>query len=180
MNCKIILTGSLLAFFAFSCATQSGATAESEPQMEEDTSPLITPAEVPWKDMTAQQRGRYMAKVVTPKMKEIFQAYDAKHFEKVNCATCHGKDAKARKFKMPSPDLPKLSASEKEFMETTMKEKPEMVKFMGEQVTPKVAELLGLKPFDPRNPDPNAFSCHGCHELKGKPDAPEGEHHTEG
>ena len=40
--------------------------------------PVVTPAEVPWKDMTKQQKGRYMAKVVVPKMKVTFQAFDPK------------------------------------------------------------------------------------------------------
>jgi hypothetical protein len=55
---------------------------------------------------------------------------------------------------------------EKKFMETTMKEKPEMVKFMSEKVNPMMAELPGVKAFNPAAPDPNAFSCHGCHTLK--------------
>ncbi len=156
---------------AVSCASQKAASETGQQrQAEEDSSPVVTPAEVPWKDMTKHQRARYMGKVVTPKMREVFQAFDAKHFAKVNCATCHGKNAKEKEFKMPNPELPKLPASEKVFMETVMKKKPEMVKFMAEQVTPKMAELLGLKPFDPKAPDPAAFSCEGCHTLEGAPD----------
>lgn len=153
-----------------SCATsKSDTTGTSEGAMTEaeDTSPVVTPAQVPWKDMTGQQRGRYMAKVVVPEFRKVFQAYDPKEFEKVNCATCHGKHGKENKFKMPSPELPVLPSSEEEFMATTYKEHPEMVKFMGEQVTPKMAELLGVPHFDPQHPDPNAFSCQGCHTLKG-------------
>jgi cytochrome c553 len=158
----VFLTTSIVAL---ACASQRAAT-ETE-KHEEDTSPVVTPAEVPWKDMTQKQRGRYMAKVVTPKMHEVFQAYDATRYEKFGCATCHGKNAKEKGFKMPNPDLPALPASEQEFMATVMKEKPEMVKFMAEQVTPQTAALLGLKVFDPKNPDPNAFGCGGCHTIKG-------------
>ena len=75
-----------------------------------DVLKLVTPAEVPWKQMTKQQRGRYMKQVVTPKMQALFQAHDAKHYTKFGCATCHGKDAKAKGFEMPNPDLPKLPA----------------------------------------------------------------------
>jgi cytochrome c553 len=111
-----------------------------------------------------------MAKVVVPKMTEVFQAFDPKHYEKVTCATCHGKNAKEVGFKMPSPELPALPASETVFMNTVMKEKPQMVQFMGGKVTPEMAKLLGRKPFDHQKPDPNAFSCNACHTLKGAPD----------
>jgi cytochrome c553 len=139
------------------------------PPPDEDKSPLVTPAEVAWKDMTKAQRGRYMHKVVMPKMRDVFATFDDDAFVKPNCATCHGKNPKEHEFKMPSPDLPQLPASEKEFMTTVMKDKPEMVKFMSGKVTPTVAELLGLKPFDPKHPDPAAFGCHACHTLKGTP-----------
>jgi cytochrome c553 len=138
----------------------------SEGPPPDDGSPVVTPAEVPWKDMTKAQRGRYMRKVVTPKMREVFQAYDAEHFAKFGCATCHGKDAKQREFKMPGPDLMALPDSHEVFMATVMKEKPEIVKFMGEKVEPMTAELLGLKPFNPAAPDESAFGCSGCHRLE--------------
>lgn len=146
--------------FACAHAPQEGAPPP------DDGSPVVTPAEVPWDKMTDDQHHRFMAKVVVPKAREVFQAFDAKGFAKVGCPTCHGKNGKANKFKMPSPELPELPSSEKEFTETTMKEKPEMVKFMSEKVTPMMAELLGEKLFNPAAPDPTAFSCHGCHTLK--------------
>lgn len=167
------LLSPFLLVLVLGCARSSNTATNSqsgELAAAEDNSPVVTPAEIPWKDMTPVQRARYMTKVVTPKMREVFQAYDPKHYAKVNCATCHGKSAKERKFKMPSPDLPALPASEKVFMETVMKEKPDVVKFMGEKVSPTMAVLLGRPAFDPAKPDPNAFSCNGCHTLKGEPD----------
>ncbi len=157
----------LAALCSASCSHPSPTAPPPTVATAEDSSALVTPAEVPWKQMTPQQRGRYMAKVVTPKMREVFQAYDAKHFEKFNCATCHGKSGKENGMKMPSPELLPLPASEQVFMATVMKEKPEWVKFMGEKVTPEMAKLLGLKSFDPQVPNPAAFSCEGCHTLKG-------------
>jgi hypothetical protein len=67
---------------------------------------------------------------------------------------------------MPNADLPALPASEEVFKATVMKDKPEAVKFMAEKVTPMVAQLLGLKHFDPAAPDPKAFSCNGCHVIE--------------
>jgi mono/diheme cytochrome c family protein len=159
---------SVLSAVVLSACAHSGSTPDT---MAEDTSPLVTPAEVPWKDMTGEQKGRYMARVVMPKMKETFQAYDPKEFSKFTCGTCHGKNPKEKGFKMPSPDLPALPASEHEFMATVMKEQPQMVKFMGEKVTPQMAQLLGVEPFNHADPKPNAFSCNACHTLKGQPDS---------
>ncbi|MGQ0504953.1 MAG: hypothetical protein ACT4TC_06495 [Myxococcaceae bacterium] len=168
---RSLIAASILLISACATSNPSAATPEQAHAAVEDSSPLVTPKEVPWKDMTKQQRGRYMVKVVSPKMREVFQAYDPKEFAKFDCKTCHGKGAKERGFEMPTPDLPALPSSEKEFMATTMKEHPEMVKFMGEKVSPMTAELLGLPPFNHQKPDPNAFSCNGCHTLKGTPDA---------
>ena len=151
---------------AHSTASSEGASASQAAAAAEDNSPLVTPEQTPWAQMSKQQRGRYMMKVVMPKMRDLFQAHDPKHFEKVTCGTCHGKNPKAVEFRMPSPDLPSLPDSPEVFMATVMKEKPEMVKFMGEQVAPTMAQLLGLKHFDPAHPEPGAFSCNGCHTLK--------------
>ncbi|MBK7864732.1 MAG: hypothetical protein IPJ65_40255 [Archangiaceae bacterium] len=132
----------------------------------DDDSPVVTPQQTPWKDMTGQQRGRYMAKVVLPKLRPVFQAFDGEKFAKVTCATCHGEHGKQNEFKMPSAELPSLPDSPEVFMATVMKEQPEMVKFMGEKVVPMTAELLGIEAFNPQAPKEGAFGCHGCHTLK--------------
>jgi cytochrome c553 len=121
----------------------------------------------PWKDMTKAERGKYMKDVVTPQMRPVFQAYDAELFAKFDCSTCHGKDPKGHKFKMPSPDLHALPNTPELFM-AALKAKPswpKWSKFMSEKVEPQVAALLGKPAFDPKKPDPGAFSCNGCHTL---------------
>lgn len=119
----------------------------------------------PWKEMTAQERGKYMKDVVVPHMKPAFQAFDADEFKKFDCATCHGTKAKARKFKMPNPGLPALPATPAGFA-PLMEKKPKMMKFMGEVVKPHMAALLGLPEFDPKQPEAGGFGCTGCHTLK--------------
>lgn len=115
--------------------------------------------------MTKEQRGKYMRAVVMPKMKEIFTAFDAKEFEKVNCATCHGAGVKEGSFKMPNPDIFVLPATMPEF-EALGKQKPEWMKFMATQVKPEMAKLLGMPEFDPKNPQPGTFGCSSCHTMK--------------
>jgi hypothetical protein len=118
-----------------------------------------------WKDMTAEQRGKYMKEVVTPKMKVAFQQFDADAFKKFGCDTCHGKQAKARKFKMPNPDIYALPGTPEAFA-PVMEKKPKMVKFMAEVVKPQMAALLGLPEFEPKKPEAGGFGCHGCHTIK--------------
>ena len=44
---------------------------------------------IAYKDMDKKQRGAYMKKVVLPKARELFSAFDPK-LPKVGCKTCHG------------------------------------------------------------------------------------------
>jgi len=116
--------------------------------------------------MNKQQRGRFMAMVVMPRMKEVFRSFDDKKFAQVNCATCHGSGAKEHTFAMPNPELPVLPAPAD--FGKLMQDKPEWVKFMSEKVKPEMATLLGVPQFDPQHPQPGTFSCHNCHTVKGE------------
>jgi hypothetical protein len=125
------------------------------------------PTQVAWKDMKGPERGKYMKEVVVPKMKVIFQEHDPELFAKFNCSTCHGKDPKKKKFKMPSPDLEPLPGTPEAF-QAKVKEKaswPKFTKFMAEKVTPQMAALLGTNAFDHKKPEAGGFSCNGCHTL---------------
>jgi hypothetical protein len=126
---------------------------------------VVGPPAVAWKDMTKEQKGKFMKAVVVPKMKPAFQAFDADQFKKFDCRTCHGKDPKAKEFKMPNPDIYVLPGTPAGFGEL-MQKKPKWMKFMGEQVKPQMAALLGLPNFDPKKPEPGAFGCMACHTTK--------------
>jgi hypothetical protein len=104
----------------------------------------------------------YMKKVVLPKMKETFTAFDPKDFEHVTCLTCHGAGAKDGSFKMPNPDLPKLSPADG--FKKHMDKKPEITKFMMSKVLPTMAELLNTQPYDPKTH--LGFGCFGCHAIE--------------
>jgi mono/diheme cytochrome c family protein len=121
-----------------------------------------------WKDMSKEQKAIHMKTTVLPEMKKVFQAFDAKEFKVFNCASCHGKKAKAREFKMPSPELPTLPGTPEAFMEA-VKKKPKLevvAKFMGEQVKPKMAALLGQPEFDMKKPEAGGFGCQNCHVIE--------------
>jgi hypothetical protein len=102
---------------------------------------------------------KFMRDFVVPQMKAEFQAFDAKEYAVFGCKTCHGKDFKARKYKMPSPDLPKLDFAKLE----AGQQEPKMAKFMELHIKPDMAKILNLTPYDDKHPD--GFGCLSCHEA---------------
>jgi mono/diheme cytochrome c family protein len=129
---------------------------------------VVGPPEVAWKDMTFQQKKAYMKTAVTPTMKPIFQAFDAKKFKTFNCATCHGQDGADRKFKMPSNDIKPLPNTPEAFQAKLKTEPtwPKWTEFMAQKVEPTMGKLLDVPVFDPKNPVKGAFSCGNCHKLE--------------
>jgi len=117
---------------------------------------------IDWSKMDENAKKKYMKSTVLPEMKKLFVAVDKKHYAKMNCQTCHGEKAADIKFKMPSAELPKLPqpTDQAGFMALQQK-KPEVVKFMGTQVKPTMAKLLGKPEWEPNNP--TGFGCYGCH-----------------
>src|SRR4051812_25055230 len=156
MNLTAVLTTLLLAGWL------AGAAAADSPPLP---AAKVAGPPKPWKEMTGEQRGKYMKDVVVPKMRAAFQEFDAHEFKKVGCDTCHGKEAKARKFKMPNPDIYVLPANAAGFGELREK-KPKLMKFMGEVVKPQMAALLGMPEFDPKKREAGGFGCTGCHTKK--------------
>jgi hypothetical protein len=130
-----------------------------------DTAPAATATDakkVDWANMSFDQRKKLMKSSVFPQLKKAFQSFDAKKYEKFTCATCHGDGATDGKFKMPNAQLPKLPPpTDRAAFAALQQKKPEVVKFMGTVVTPKVAQLLGLSEWSPQNP--KGFGCYACH-----------------
>jgi hypothetical protein len=153
------------------CASQSApppAPAQTQAQTAASTSAkdeLVGPPTVAWADMTKEQKGKFMKKVVMPKMQPLFAAFDPDDFKEIKCSTCHGKDPKAAGFKMPTADLPELPATHEGFVELAQK-KPKVMGFMRDQVLPTMADLLGQKRFDPAKPQEGGFGCMKCHTMK--------------
>jgi hypothetical protein len=153
----------LLLVFATACGgaappPETPAT-EAAPVAEEK---VVGPPEVKWADMQPEQKGKFMHAVVVPHMKTLFQEYDGKTFAEFSCATCHGKDAKDKAFKMPNAEIFVLPSDEAGFAKLAA-EKPGWMKFMGEKVKPEMAKLLALPEFDPKNPQPGTMGCYNCH-----------------
>ncbi|HEY0255456.1 MAG TPA: hypothetical protein VGC41_28200 [Kofleriaceae bacterium] len=112
--------------------------------------------------LTHEEQMDFMKKQVVPTMKPLFQKFDPKHYANFGCKTCHGKDPQKSKFKMPTPDLPKLDFEALK----AGKQKPEIAKWMGGTVEPEMAKLLQRPVYDPKAPDEHQFGCLGCHQQK--------------
>jgi cytochrome c553 len=109
--------------------------------------------------MPRDQQAAFMKKNVMPNMKPVFQAHDATRYANFSCKTCHGPE-----FKDPHEYLPKLTMKDGKL--TAFAEKPEVAKFMAEQVAPKMAAAMGLPPFDMKTKQ--GFGCPGCHTVEMK------------
>jgi hypothetical protein len=120
---------------------------------------------IDWDKMSKADHKQYMKDIVLPKMKPLLQTFDPKKFEKVNCVTCHGNGARTGEFKMPNPDLPKLPAS-REGWDSLNANKAKMMEFMSKTMKPTMADLLGMKPYDPKTG--TGFGCGDCHTTAKK------------
>jgi len=119
-----------------------------------------------YKDLDKKGRAEFMKKLVLPKAKELFAAFDPKMGE-VTCKTCHGDGVKDHSFKMPNPKIKQLPGTEKEFVEW-VHQNPDEAKwagFMSQQLEPAMGQLLGRTVFDPRT-GKGELSCQTCHVMK--------------
>jgi hypothetical protein len=140
-------------------ATPEPPAAETAPA---ETAPAQPAAEekVKFDDMEPAQKLQLMKTVVAPEMGKLFQSVDAEKYKDFGCVTCHGPGAKDGKFDMPSASIPKLPKD----IASVFKSKPEVAKFMAEQVVPKMAGILGEEPYNPETHE--GFGCGGCHQTK--------------
>lgn len=116
----------------------------------------------PWDEMSPQAKARYMEEHVVPAMRPLFAAYDPSRSGPVGCGSCHGRDARARNFAMPSPSLPPLPApTDSAAWAALQASSPRAMAFMGSRVGPVMAQLVGEPPFDPATHE--GFGCFECH-----------------
>lgn len=122
--------------------------------------PMPPPPHGEWDTWSHEKKLEYMKSTVLPAEKEIFARFEPVRFAKLDCETCHGASARAGKYTMPNPDLPKLVGGAGGFQELA-RVQPETLKFMQSVVVPETAKLLGLPPFDMAKHE--GFSCYQCH-----------------
>ncbi len=122
--------------------------------------PTATSDDFDFDKLTHAEQVDFMKKQVVPRMKKLFQAFDAKEYATFGCKTCHGKDPQGSKYKMPNPELPKLDFAALK----ADKQEPKIAAFMTKTVKPEMAKLLHQPEYSDSNPD--GFGCLECHEAK--------------
>jgi hypothetical protein len=168
----------LLLFFLVACSSKKdepkpepkpapasidAATAPPPPAVDAAVAAAPVDAVAPAFDfdkLSFDEQKEFMKKNVMPAMKKAFQEFDAEHYKVFNCKTCHGKDPEKVKFKMPSPDLPKLDFKALE----AGKQKPKIAEWMGKTIKPDMAKILQMPEYNESNP--KGFGCLHCHEQK--------------
>ncbi|MED5373441.1 MAG: hypothetical protein VX899_20645 [Myxococcota bacterium] len=110
-----------------------------------DGEPTDSAAGPVFSELSDAEKTSYMAGTVTPRMAELFQAYDAEAYADFGCETCHSAGGD---YSMPTDEL--INWEEGSFPEASDGPGAE---FMHDQVLPEMKELLGDR----------SFSCVGCH-----------------
>lgn len=155
----------LLAFVVVLGCGGSSASSDETSRSDTTTTSGSESAERPaWDDMTDEQRGRYMAEVVVPAMRPLFQDHDAERYADFGCATCHGANAHEVHFHMPNG----LHPLDHQTIMATFQSTDPSATWMTQQVWPRMAELIGEPPFDRETGE--GFRCTNCH-ADGEPAA---------
>jgi hypothetical protein len=145
------------------CAAALIACGGGQPPATTPAEPGAAPAaeggeDLVWSDtMSDKKKAEFMKQKVMPAMSKTFKAFDAKEYDDFSCKTCHGKDFKPH----PVDALPELHVKDGKLVEAA--EHGKMAQFMGEKVSPQMAEIFGKKPFDPATGE--GFGCGGCHKM---------------
>jgi len=104
-----------------------------------------------WADMDREQRLEFMGVEVMPKMKTMFQEFDAESYAEFKCQTCHGEDMEQVDYKMPNG----LFALPKDDPVAAGKDYDEKVTDFMLKVSPAMKELLGTQ-----------VTCNTCHDVE--------------
>lgn len=139
-------------------AAPAAPTAAPQAPTAAPAAPTAAPAaQAAFSGMSNDQKLQHMKAVITPKMAKVFQEGDAKRYAEFGCKTCHG-----AKKQDPHVVLPALTLSGDGFKKLSA-QKPAVMKFMAESVTPAMAAAMGEKPYDPATH--KGFGCGGCHRV---------------
>ncbi len=116
-----------------------------------------------WSALSWEERHDLMTFVVLPNMSRLFQHFRGTPAPEMTCRTCHGEDGERVGYAMPH-GLPPLDPRGTSDVGAGEPDQARMAKFMIEEVTPTMANLLGMRRRDPASGQ--GFSCFNCHPSK--------------
>jgi hypothetical protein len=157
----VVLAGAAMFACGGSQAPAAAPGGETPPAVSGEPAAEAPPAagaDMVWKDdMSTKDKAAFMKAKVMPEMGKVFKDHDATKYANFSCKTCHGADMKPK----PVQALPELHMKDGKLVEND--KMPEMVKFMHEEVAPKMAAVFGKEPYDPKTN--SGFGCGGCHKM---------------
>jgi hypothetical protein len=113
--------------------------------------------------MSWEERHDVMTFAVLPNMARLFQRFHGSADPDMTCATCHGLDAELVRYAMPH-GLPALDPARLPDPNGPDPREARMAKFMIDEVTPAMADLLGIRAAD--RDAKHRFSCFNCHPSR--------------
>ena len=149
----------LIAMTALLLTACGGGAAQPDEGTENETAGSEQPAV--WASMSQEERGQYMHDVVVPRMRPLFQEFDAEEYAEFGCPTCHGENAREVEFHMPNTLHPLDPAQLPALFQSEDPEVQRLAQFMSGPVEHTMAELLGEEPYDMETQQ--GFGCFGCH-----------------
>jgi len=123
--------------------------------------PVPAPSQVAWTTMSWEDRHDLMTFAVLPNMARAFQRFKGSADPDMTCRTCHGADAELVRYAMPH-GLPALDLEHLPDPNGPDPRQARMAKFMTDEVTPAMADLLGV-PLAADRDRKHGFSCFDCH-----------------
>ncbi len=123
---------------------------------------LATPSDA-WSARSWEDRHDVMTFAVLPNMARLFQRFRGSADPDMTCATCHGADAELVHYAMPH-GLPALDPAHLPDPNGPDPREARMAKFMIDEVTPAMADLIGVRPDD--RDAKHGLSCFNCHPSR--------------
>lgn len=153
-----------LAWLSLTLPATSGAGAAAA----NDPGPggAARPAHDAWRFLTFEQRHAEMTFLIHPALMERYQAFYRTEAPELRCATCHGEDMEAVRYRMadtPLDDL-KPSAVQALYLDGAVLDAEQT--FKRDVITPLMARLMGVPAYDPASG--LGFSCFGCHPREAE------------
>ena len=122
---------------------------------------LPLPANDEWQFMSFEKRHSAMTFLIHPSMMERFQQYYKTDAPELTCESCHGAGAEAVGYEMANTKLVNLDPNRVRRLYLDDAELTNEQLFKRDNITPAMARLMGVAPYDPKTG--LGFSCFGCH-----------------
>jgi hypothetical protein len=149
--------------FSFAILTFSVAVL-AESTISKDS--VAVPANDEWRYLSFEQRHEQMTFLIHPTLMEQFQAFYKTSSPELRCTSCHGENPEDAAYKLANSTLVTLDPVRVQALYRAGAVLTPEQTFKRDVVTPTMARLMGIPPYDPSTG--LGFSCFGCHRQEEK------------